>query len=861
MKSIFRRRHKYAINMITLLFVSTMLTAQNDKKELYTSDLDSLWSYNTYINKMTNDGKWVVLMEAFHHKENVLMLKHTSDTITFTLPVSQWVSFSDNNRWFGCITANKELHVIDLVKLTKETYRNIQSYSFSESGNYLAAYQKDNEGEKLLVINLNKKSTELIPNVNKYVWHPQQNSLLVTTMDGNKNHIGFYQVEAANYKVIKEHKDNSFNDLFWNNSGNAIMFSEQGNNENYLNYHPINGSIITLGDATIQKKFPHYTLASSSPHMSDDGQKILFYRQLKKESLEADSETMEVWNTTDPWIYPKMKDYKERKLQSLLTAWYPDTNQLIAIETEDKPTSALDVNHDFAIVFNELIYEPQYKEFPNTDIYAKNLKTGEEHLVVKNQYIGPGFTLISPSGKYMSYFKDSNWWVYDYINKQSINLTKDLKNSFENFEVNRAGDVPPCGNPGWLTDDTNIILYDQYDIWVMSPDGRHKERITKGREEKIKYRVNKDYRRNNYLFLTININFSSSPFNPDKGIVLEMFDSKHLKSGYALWGKNHSIRKLVFNDRRLDYILTSDNFNNVVFRQQKFNEPQGIYNFDLKQNKEKLLYQGNKALFKYDLGSTKLIHYKIDEVELTAGLIYPANFNPEKKYPMIVNIYEKQSKKLHVFNPPSHYEYTGFNVLKYTTNGYFVLLPDIAYTLQDPGISALNCVTSAVNKVLELGVIDKNKIGLIGHSFGGYESAFIATQTDIFAAVVAGAAATNFTSHYHSVGWTWKQPEIWRYESQQWRMGDSFYNIRAAYIRNSPLHHVENVNTPLLLWSGKEDYQVHWTQSIEMFLALKRLNKKGKLLLFDNEPHTIMDNENQKKLSSEIMTWFQLYCK
>src|SRR5690606_6954276 len=115
------------------------------------------------------------------------------------------------------------------------------------------------------------------------------------------------------------------------------------------------------------------------------------------------------------------------------------------------------------------------------------------------------------------------------------------------------------------------------------------------------------------------------------------------------------------------------------------------------------------------------------------------------------------------------------------------------------------------------------------------------------------------TSDLHSVGWNWNMPEIWRYENQQWRMGDSYYNIKEAYLRNSPLHQVENVKTPLLLWTGKEDYQIIWTQSIEMFIALKRLNKPSKLLIFENDGHVLFDKVNQRKLSKEIKNWFDSY--
>lgn len=845
-----------------LLLVTCSVSAQNQQKKIYTSDLDSLWSRITYINKMTTDGKWVVFTEAFDLKENVLFLKHTTDTVTFQFPGSEWIRLSDNNRWFGCITSNKELNVIDLKNRNKETYDDIQSYDFSKSGDYLAAFQKNAEiTGTLLVIDLNSKVVSSIQGVKKYVWHPKQNSLLVTTHEENQNKVVFYDVEDFSLNVLKENENSSYNHLLWSDSGNAVVFSEQLNRKNYLHYYPLNGKLKTLDNTVLERKFPQYKISNQSFYISDDGKKILFYRQSKKDDTGNEKETMEVWNTEDPWIYPKMKEYEERELQYLLTAWYPETNELTAIETEDIPTAALDVNHNHAMVFDKLKYEPLYKEFPNTDIYVKNMESGAKHLVVQNQYTGSGFVTISPYGKYIAYFKNKHWWVYDINKNKTVNLTEDLKISFENIERDYAGDVFPYGNPGWSGNDEFIILYDQYDIWLLSPDGNYKERVTKGREEKIKYRINKDYRRNDYYFLTVNVNFSSSPFNPDKGVILEIYDDNSHRKGYAIWKKGNKVKRIIFEDSKMDVILISKDFSNIVFRKQKFNEPSGIYNLNIKKNRQHLIHQSNKELLNYDLGRAELIKYRLGEEMLSGALLYPANFNPKKKYPMIVCIYEKTSSRLNFFEPPSDYGYIGFNTLKYTTNDYFVLYPDISFTIGEPGVSALNCVTAAVKKAMESGFIDKNKIGLIGHSFGGYESAFIATQTDMFAAIVASASVTDFTSHYHSVGWNWKQPEIWRYESQQWRMGDSYYNIKDAYFRNSPIHHVENVRTPLLLWTGKEDYQIHWEQSIEMFLALKRLNKKSKLLLFENESHALMNKDNQKKLSIEIMDWFDKYCK
>jgi dipeptidyl aminopeptidase/acylaminoacyl peptidase len=307
--------------------------------------------------------------------------------------------------------------------------------------------------------------------------------------------------------------------------------------------------------------------------------------------------------------------------------------------------------------------------------------------------------------------------------------------------------------------------------------------------------------------------------------------------------------------------MVSNDFSSIIYRSQNVHSSPSIHYLNLKNKVAKEIHQSNPKLKQVDLRKPQFLNYSWGNNELSGALIYPSNFNPSKKYPMIVFIYEKASVNTNVFNPPSNYSYIGFNALNYVTDDYFVFYPDISYKAGAPGISALNCVKSGVNEVLKLGYVDAKKIGLYGHSFGGYESAFIATQTDMFAAIVAGAPATNLTSHYHGVGWNFNRPEIWRYESQQWRMGVSFYDNKEAYWRNSPLQYAENIQTPLLLWTGKQDFQVHWMQSIEMFIALKRLNKNCKLLLFENEGHSIKNGENQLLLSKEIKRWFDFHCK
>lgn len=228
---------------------------------------------------------------------------------------------------------------------------------------------------------------------------------------------------------------------------------------------------------------------------------------------------------------------------------------------------------------------------------------------------------------------------------------------------------------------------------------------------------------------------------------------------------------------------------------------------------------------------------------------------------MIVYIYEKQSRDIFQYVNPSRLNMEGFNASNYTTDGYFVLLPDIFFAKGNTGISAVDCVVAATLSVIAMGIIDKNKIGLSGHSFGGYETNFIITQTDIFAAAVSGAGVSDMVSWYLTLGWNTGQPDMWRSETQQWRMGKSFYADQQAYYRNSPVVHASKIQTPILLWSGKLDVQVDWHQNMEFYLALRRLEKKNIMLLYPDEQHVIFGMENQIDLTERTKDWFDYYLK
>jgi dipeptidyl aminopeptidase/acylaminoacyl peptidase len=180
---------------------------------------------------------------------------------------------------------------------------------------------------------------------------------------------------------------------------------------------------------------------------------------------------------------------------------------------------------------------------------------------------------------------------------------------------------------------------------------------------------------------------------------------------------------------------------------------------------------------------------------------------------MVTYIYEKLSNNLHKYCMPSIHSDNGMNISNFTLNGYFVLCPDISYTINEPGKSALDCVTAAINKAQTKGNIDSKRLGLIGHSFGGYEVTYILGQCKIFKAAVAGAPVTDLRSHYLLVN-SRGRPNLDNFEGYQYRITLPFYDPK--FEANSPVAFADKIKTPLLIWTSDRDPVVSSYQSIEL---------------------------------------------
>ncbi|MNF74326.1 Acetylxylan esterase precursor [compost metagenome] len=246
--------------------------------------------------------------------------------------------------------------------------------------------------------------------------------------------------------------------------------------------------------------------------------------------------------------------------------------------------------------------------------------------------------------------------------------------------------------------------------------------------------------------------------------------------------------------------------------------------------------------------------------ELKAALYYPANYDPAQKYPMIVNTYETKSDRIHRYNNPNDFMDNG-NPTVFTTNGYFFLFPDIEYEEGTVGSDVVDCTVSATNEIIARGLVDPAKIGLIGFSFGGYESAFMSTQTNLFSAIVAGAGVMDLVSFYLTVEWDSGASDMSCFHAEKWRLGKTPFEDPLLYAKYSPVANAANIKTPILIWTGKEDRHVDWHQSVQFYMALRRLGKKQIMLLYPGEAHGLRKPKNQIDFNHRIQEWFDYYLK
>ncbi|WP_281631625.1 S9 family peptidase [Flavobacterium luteolum] len=821
------------------------------KKQLSEADCD-LWG-GLNIDKVSDDENWIAYKIAYPTGIDTLFVSDRRKKRMHSFPNGSSCLFAQKNV-FACLIGEK-MHIVDLESSKEQIIAEVQSFVYSQKMDFFII----KKSKELIILNSSGRILQQVPDVYDWSMDPMGQYAVCVKESEKQNEVLLIDFRNLNkQKHIIEGIPNKFSEFTWQTNGRSFAFFSRSNSKIYLSlyhYSIQNEKLLSVAPDRLSAPDSTAVFVKNSTYktiISDDGSKVFFgYKYLLDKTVL--STIPEVWKSSDRWIYP----YEKKSGVNRVALWIPETGKIMKITSEVLPKIMLSRNCQYAVLSNPKQYEPQFKRYGLRDYYILDFETQKKKLLLKKQEGIPNFTVPSPKGRYIAYFRNKDWWVYDVRMDLHTNITKEIPALFVNNEEILSQDFP-FGNPGWSNDDNEILIYGKYDIWAIKPDGTSPKKLTDGAGSKIKYRIAALPGKNELEMTYDGYNLES--FDLRKGLLLSA-QGEDGKTGFYQWKSASGVKPIVYADSGIDQLAYGKKNNSFYYRQQNYDQPP-LLRIKTGNSQPENFFSSNLHHKKYYWGKSELIRFQNSKKQNLKGvLIYPADFDPTKKYPMIVNIYEKQSNSLHKFIFPSYYDEQGFNPSIYSALGYFVFLPDISYEIGNSGISAADCVIEGTKKIISLGFINPHKIGLIGHSFGGFEVSIIITQTKLFRAAVAGAAITDLKSHYFSIGENIGLSDMWRFESGQFRMESSPFEASESYERNSPVANADRVTAPLLLWSGKGDQTVNPDQSIEYYLAFRRLNKKCILLLYPSEGHSLTQHENQLDLNMRIEQWFDFYLK
>ncbi|MFD2036937.1 prolyl oligopeptidase family serine peptidase [Belliella marina] len=493
------------------------------------------------------------------------------------------------------------------------------------------------------------------------------------------------------------------------------------------------------------------------------------------------------------------------------------------------------------------------------DIYLVDLTNGDRKLLFENLYL-PSYSSYprpSPDGTKLIYGHDGHFYIYDMLTGTKNNITEALPVSFVNVEDDHNVTKPLHGALGWSSDSRYVLLRDGWDIWQVPLNNREKAiNLTQnGRKDKIRYQ-------NRFV-----LDEEEKGYDWKKAQYFRSYGEKSKKSGIvkvepSKAGLQAGAKSLLWEDANINRFSKAKSSDVYFFTKEKFNLPTEFYLTDAQISSQTKLTENTPDADKYLWSSgAKLIDYVSDKGDTLQGALFlPANYQEGTKYPTIIYYYEKLSQTLHNYAAPG-FSGTGWNPNIYTSNGYAVFIPDIVYTMDDPGMSAVWCVLPGVKEAIKTGVIDEKRMGLHGHSWGGYQTSFLITQTDMFKAAAAGAPLTNMISMYDLIYWNSGGGNMSIFEASQGRFKGAPWENWESYQRNSPVYHVKNVNTPLLMLHNDKDGAVDFTQGIEYYNALRRLKKPVIMVQYKGENHGLSKLENRKDYSVRMMEFFDHHLK
>ena len=711
---------------------------------------------------------------------------------------------------------------------SERVFRDVLDYTFSKDGRILvyavAAKQEDNNGVYAVTPQSEAASAvALIAGKGKYqklTWDEEQTELaFISDRDDSAATQPKFKVYLWNRRDPQAHEIASGSSPGFRKD---LVVSEKS----ALNFS-LDGNKLFLG-----------TAPPPEPEKDPD-----------KEPPDEEKVLVDLWHWKDDFVQPIQKTRAEQDRNKSYRAVYHVKEKKfvqLADETMENVTPSNDGR--YAIGFDDRAYRRLRDwDASYTDFYLVNTESGVRKPISQKQQYN---LALSPRAKYAIYFDGHDWHSLSVPDGKDVNLTSKLGVNFWNEDTDTPSTPPSYGSAGWSKDDEYVLLYDRFDIWQVKPDGQGAKNLTDG----VGRRTRTELR---YVRLDPKERF----LDPAKPMLLHAENEDTHDTGFYRDRIDGGIpEKLMMASKGYTNPTRAKDVDVLMFTGSRTDEFPDLLVSGMDFKNIRKVSDGDSQRTPFTWGTAELVSFKnVDGVPLKGKLIKPNNFDPSKKYPMIVYIYERLSQSLHGFGNPG--PGTSINPMFYVSNGYLVFMPDIVYTIGYPGQSALKCVLPAVQAVIDKGFVDENAIGIQGHSWGGYQIAYMVTQTNRFKAAAPGALVSNMTSAYSGIRWGTGLPRQFQYERTQSRIGGNLWEYPMRFLDNSPVFRADRVQTPLLMIHNDADDAVPWYQGIEYYLALRRLGKEAYLFSYNGEKHGLQKRQNQKDYTRRLQEFFDHFLK
>lgn len=885
-----------------LFFFTSAIFSQ--KKQLDHTVYDG-WKSLSDIN-ISNDGKVISSLISPQEGDTTLFIKDTGNERTLTVDRVRSYKTSTDGRWtVGLLKApfadrrqalidkkKKEempedsLVIIDNLTFRTEKIPGVKYYKTAPEMNFHVAYtielpkdtnhKKDAKQEEILILrDLLTQKEDTFRNAKEHIFNRFDNSFAVAIQPDIKDSTDFPRVEFIdldnNIRKTVSNERLEYKSFVFDEPGKQLVYIATGDTSKIeqkiydLRYYKSGSDSATVLANENISGMPEGWIFNeyASPVFSKDGKRILIGaapRQSPKDTTIVDFEMAEldIWHWKDPIVQPQQLAEKNREERRTYTGIiYPDMgNHFIRLANEEMPyvTVSDEGNGRYVLLMSDTPYkiESQWDLSPKYDVWVKDLTNNSLHEVAVALN---GQPILSPLGNYLYWWDATqrSWFSYDNRSGSIVNLTKEIPVNFWDEKNDVPSDPGSYGIAAWGASDEFILINDMFDIWKIDPDGdKEAVNITQhaGRTDSLTFRY-------------INTDPDKRFIEPDEMLLLSAFDNVSKERGYFTLNQKgrKPLQTRIMDSFTFSMLIKAKNVDMFVFQKSNFNTSPDLYlTRDFWKNSEKLT-NINPQMKDYKWGTAELFSWTSYADVPLQGIVYkPEDFDPSKKYPLMIYFYEKHSDNLYSYFAPAPSRST-INIPFFVSRGYIVFTPDIHYTVGQPGMDSYNAVVSGAESLAKNSWVDSENMAIQGQSWGGYQVAYIVIQTDMFKAAGAGAPVSNMTSAYGGIRWESGRSRQYQYEQTQSRLGSTMSDSLHLYIENSPLFYAENIKTPLLIMHNDKDGAVPWYQGIELFMSMRRLCKPVWLLQYNNEAHNLMYRRNSKDLSIRLQQFFDHYLK